>query len=219
MKRVFQFLGVVTGSILLPFSLTAAQSCGDFIYTYDYGDGPEEEREPITDCANPFGLTDESTVVDVTITIAGNQIETGDEILISALPVNLTFSVDTGLAGHFDHSQLARHEGDDYRYIQNYSSSNLPIHATGTYSLVTRVMEKPILVSSRSWWQKLFPPLIPTAYAQNIALPEEEVFVTTFTIKLKEPEEPDPTGASSVLFLPGIQASRLYTDGVLGTEN
>jgi pimeloyl-ACP methyl ester carboxylesterase len=27
------------------------------------------------------------------------------------------------------------------------------------------------------------------------------------------------TGASSVLFLPGIQASRLYTDGVLGTED
>lgn len=33
------------------------------------------------------------------------------------------------------------------------------------------------------------------------------------------PPPPPPTGASSVLFLPGIQASRLYKDGVLGTED
>lgn len=32
-------------------------------------------------------------------------------------------------------------------------------------------------------------------------------------------EPPAPLGASSVLFLPGIQASRLYTDGVLGSED
>jgi len=32
-------------------------------------------------------------------------------------------------------------------------------------------------------------------------------------------ESPQPVGASSVLFLPGIQASRLYADGLLGTED
>jgi pimeloyl-ACP methyl ester carboxylesterase len=31
--------------------------------------------------------------------------------------------------------------------------------------------------------------------------------------------EPEPNGASSILFLPGIQASRLYKDGLLGTED
>ena len=34
-----------------------------------------------------------------------------------------------------------------------------------------------------------------------------------------ETVDPQPLGASSVLFLPGIQASRLYTDGILGSED
>jgi pimeloyl-ACP methyl ester carboxylesterase len=58
-------------------------------------------------------------------------------------------------------------------------------------------------------FKQLFANLISTAHAYYN--------VETVTFTLAVPQE--PVGASSVLFLPGIQASRLYTDGVLGTEN
>lgn len=64
-----------------------------------------------------------------------------------------------------------------------------------------------------SWLQKIWSYVTPTAYAQ---FGNNAYGTVTFSIAEQVVE---PEGASSVLFLPGIQASRLYTDGLLGTEN
>lgn len=79
----------------------------------------------------------------------------------------------------------------------------------GTYTLVFDEYE--LILSQRTWLERIRDILVTTAFAQYF---EPRRFAITFTL-----EEVQPEGASSVLFLPGIQASRLYTDGILGTEN
>ncbi|MFW6210128.1 MAG: lipase/acyltransferase domain-containing protein [Patescibacteria group bacterium] len=62
--------------------------------------------------------------------------------------------------------------------------------------------------------------LPPRAFAQQIFVPlTEETYAFTFTIALATPPPPEsePTGASNVLFLPGIQASRLHSAEAVST--
>ena len=96
---------------------------------------------------------------------------------------------------------------DDYIYNHPVLPPLLP----GSYTLVSS--ENILAVSELNWYQKLFASLIPTAQAQS---DETDTFTITFTLVA---EPPAPTGASSVLFLPGIQASRLYTKNILGIED
>ncbi len=100
-----------------------------------------------------------------------------------------------------------------YQYIEAEYKPITPTLMPGTYTVV--VVESyvfPVEVP-RPWYLEW---LIPEAYA---AVPVgDNTYTLTFTLAAEViPEE--PTGASSVLFLPGIQASRLYKTGVLGTED
>jgi len=92
-----------------------------------------------------------------------------------------------------------------------YSGSAGVIDQPGTYTLVHTIEDLPQPVYSPSQWLKDL--LIPTAHAQGFGFEPLERTAVTFTI---ESIEPEPTGASSVLFLPGIQASRLYESSADG---
>lgn len=81
----------------------------------------------------------------------------------------------------------------------------------GTYTVVTiDTDEGPNPTFYKTLPERLFAWLVPTAYAYY--------YVNTITFTLTE-SVPEPVGASSVLFLPGIQASRLYTKDEAGDEN
>ncbi len=84
----------------------------------------------------------------------------------------------------------------------------------GTYTLVTN--DDLLILTHQTVIEKALSFLIPKAYAQSPGDFPAYVFTITFTITEVPPL---PIGASSVLFLPGIQASRLYTQGLLGTED
>jgi hypothetical protein len=101
-----------------------------------------------------------------------------------------------------------------YEYVDTHFNTN-PFLALGTYTLVFKEYVQP---GGIGFYQKIHNYLaslvIPTVYAQTTT--EPNTYTITFT--LAKPVVP-PAGASSVLFLPGIQASRLYTGGILGTED
>ena len=84
---------------------------------------------------------------------------------------------------------------------QNFHPQLPPLHA-GTYTLVSKEYELQLV--RETFLEKLVALLIPTAHAQMF---REYIFTLTFTIT----EETPLTGISNILFLPGIQASRLYT--------
>lgn len=123
-----------------------------------------------------------------------------EQYIAAALDSELRFSMDYDmrdtLYGYLD-------------YVDQHFVPQFPTLTAGTYTLVTHEYE--LMVTKANFLQKLFARIIPTAHAQT----PETTYTLTFTVKTAE----EPTGASSVLFIPGIQASRLYTDGVLGTEN
>lgn len=81
----------------------------------------------------------------------------------------------------------------------------------GTYTYV--ITEYSIYVNYKSLWDTVRDFILPTAFAQ---FTENYTYTVTFTLTESPPE---PARASNVLFLPGIQASRLYTAGILGTED
>ncbi len=82
----------------------------------------------------------------------------------------------------------------------------------GTYTFVWR--EYMLFNTYRSIFDEMWSIFAPTAYAFTGIPPN--VYTKTVTVTTA-PET--PAGASSVLFLPGIQASRLYTKGLLGSED
>ena len=97
------------------------------------------------------------------------------------------------------------------QYIRKNAKSPRPALLPGTYTVtLVDTDEGPNPTYQPNTIQKLFATLIPTANAYYN--------VNTVTFTLAGPA-PAPIGASSVLFLPGIQASRLYTTGLLGSEN
>ena len=105
---------------------------------------------------------------------------------------------------------------DDFdRYVRiNFEPRNPPL-ALGTYTLVFKSSKIIQTNSNGSWWGRLYRFFLPAVvYAETP--PDPNTYTLTFTIANATPE---PTGASSVLFLPGIQASRLYTRGLLGSED
>jgi len=94
-----------------------------------------------------------------------------------------------------------------------YPATPQYVFLPGTYTLlfyeqaICLVHNEPL---PPSWWQTLQAWLLPTAHAYCNSDPSElDRFTITLTITQAPPE---PAGASSVLFLPGIQASRLYSE-------
>lgn len=95
-----------------------------------------------------------------------------------------------------------------YNDMVNYIKTNIKVNRQpllpGTYTAVlfSGGPVQSFNYKNNSFLNKIFTTLVPTAYAFG------DVSVVTFTLTDKPAE---PTGASSVLFLPGIQASRLYS--------
>ena len=88
-----------------------------------------------------------------------------------------------------------------YAYVKKeYSTKKTPL-SLGTYVLVFKSHQ----IFQTNAWQELLSRLIPTAYADTL-----NTYTLTFTLA---PAAPVQTGASSVLFLPGIMGSRLYENG------
>ena len=94
---------------------------------------------------------------------------------------------------------------DSLQAFEIYYINIRPSIGPGTYTMVWR--EYTLILVQQTFWDKLREFIIPTAHAQYSG-PDPYVYTLTFTI---EESTPEPTCCSSVLFLPGIQASRLYT--------
>jgi pimeloyl-ACP methyl ester carboxylesterase len=115
--------------------------------------------------------------------------------------------------GDSDYFELSDSEKDIFSDFSLFVDNNFipqpSILRSGTYTLVN--IEELLMPSRSGLFEKLYAQVVPTAYAQFI---QRYAFTLTFTLE----EEVAVTGASSVLFLPGIQASRLYKDGLLGED-
>ncbi len=178
-------------------------SCGNIVGEY-YG---EPYSTPIEDCENPFGSVNLNPTLEVSY--AGTDIEDGgayellgsDGMFVLAGTHPLAFDI---------WYEIYLHEGEDFREMGGGGmTDSFTFTATGTYSLV--LYEYGELILTQNVFERLLATIIPTAHAfPGISR------VITFEVALSEPE---PTGASSVLFLPGMQASRLYKEGLLGTED
>lgn len=200
---------------------TALANCGDIITVYDYGDGQGaiDEREPIIDCTNPFNV-DTPAPFAYELTLAGQAIVENTVVsVIESEPVSGFYSL-FDRSNNFSYApfQLFQQEGEDFRQVavinnQNFTLEPLP---AGEYTAVLLYEEPPIIMVEaeplwKQWFQSWFMPATAHAFFEDYA----EVVAISFTI---EYEAPTPTGASSVLFLPGIQASRLYIEED-GAEN
>ncbi len=208
-----QLLGWLLGlALILP--LSASAGCGDIVAS-------SGERTPIADCTDPFMA---ASIDDPALVYAfgTTTIRAGTELFVSELPTTAEFSLNSAHGGAMSTAYLYRLDGNDW-YEQAaievvpppLAPVELTFAATGTYSLVLEEQEIQLMLDTRPRWQQL---LLPTAYALTWSGTRH---VITFTVTLAEPDpdQPEePTGASSVLFLPGIQASRLYTLGGLFPE-
>jgi pimeloyl-ACP methyl ester carboxylesterase len=122
---------------------------------------------------------------------------------------------DAAPAGEYRFSLYERN-ADDYLFAyegQAYAQKEIGVWRlpAGAYTAVVTHAEITVSDSGRPGWLSWLVPVAHAYYPSAV-----EVQVIDFTITEAPPE---PQGASSVLFLPGIQASRLYADGALGTEN
>ncbi len=156
----------------------------------------------VVDCEDPF-----NAAVDFPyeVTIASITVE-ADGAYTFPLDTELPLAVIYDEIGSIDdpnNVELYEHVGDNYRQlIRNdvEDVTTVEFSATGTYTIVIDTRS-----DQESWLRNISDYLFPTAYAACIE--DCARFARTFTVTTPAPE---PTGASSVLFLPGIQASRLY---------
>lgn len=203
MKHAILFAAVLfIGGIGTPTTLFAQESCGSIIEYYDYGDGngPVIDSEtPIEDCGNPFGIAEVDPAL--VVTYGDTTLEHGSTYAFltgTAHPWNIT-----GYTSEYADGVLYLHSGSDYvlkQYIPNGGSYTFT--EAGTYTFVVSEMYSPVMTREGTF-ERLRELLIPTAFASYIG----PALAITFTVT--EPI-PEPVGISNILFLPGIQASRLY---------
>lgn len=171
----------------------AQESCGNIV-------GEESGAEyiiPIEDCDNPFGPVN----LNPHLAVSFGDTPVTDGATYPFLNSTHTFVLtgthpDMFMSGY----KAYFHEGINYRVVGE-GAIDVPFTFTrpGTYSLA--LYEDAELILSSSVWKKFFATVVPTAYAfPGISR------VITFEV---EPEE-ELTGVSNILFLPGMQGSRLY---------
>jgi pimeloyl-ACP methyl ester carboxylesterase len=178
--------------------------------------------EPIADCQNPFraDFTNSNTM---SYQFGTTTIGAGDTLEVPQLPHTAELSIADGPSNDLSGTTVYRHQGNDRIQVGGIvpgSSGEVTFHATGTYSVVHDFAAEPVLqVRHHSHWLTGW--LLPeTAHADEAPVPG--VYVTTFTVTMAESVPVvEEMGASNVLFLPGIQGSRLHTaedvsDGLLG---
>jgi pimeloyl-ACP methyl ester carboxylesterase len=198
LERIGHLLFLVALFLVPMFS--HAEGCGSIVQTYDPGDGNiQEYSNPITNCANPFWI--DATTTELSITFGDTLVEDNN-----TYPFLDETSHEWKITGQtfFADGMLYLHRGSDYvekKYIENGDSYTFL--EGGTYTLVIN-RYSPMQVRS-SPIRRFFELIIPTAWAGS----QIESRIITFTVTDVLPE---PVGISNILFLPGIQASRLYTE-------
>ena len=178
-----------------------------------------EDSIPITNCDNPFGASPEFPFAH-SLTLADQLIMT-DAVLELATTSNIVGSFTLEAPGNFEQTPLVLYRKIDagYELVQSISRDFfiIPELRAGEYVAVFLYDQIFLMHTPPSWWQRvrtLF--TIPTAYAIHSTVVAATTISFTVVITAEPPEElepepePEPRGASSVLFLPGIQASRLY---------
>lgn len=196
----------------------ALASCGDIIYRQNYGEGPVEETEPIEDCTNPFNA-DSPEIFGHELIISGQTVNDGSVIsVVEGEQVSVSFEIDKSNNFTDTPLQLFKQEGEDYHQIDLVWDDDIRIDLLpeGEYKAVLIYDLPPIQVKAEPIWKQVIKELFLPQVAYAFFPDSSEVVVISFTVEYTNLE---PVGASSILFLPGIQASRLYTDGLIGTEN
>ena len=124
-------------------------------------------------------------------------------------PVDIDNAVTRMMSPHpwegLEYGSVEFNKVDDfYDYVHINLQPKFPPLGVGTYTLVFKVSHVFLQGFLDTLLQRFAQVFLPIAYAA-----EPNTYKITFTIKAPTPE---PTGASSVLFLPGIMGSRLYED-------
>lgn len=201
MRKILTRLRVLVVVLFFISPLANAQvlPCGNII--------DDKGVTPITDCADPFLVTTDPAS-PFTLEIRGEAVEDGGMVTIPDIKVHEIRAVGNPF-GNYIIQNLYQHDGNDYRLFEPYDENdNWDTLDTGTYTLV--IKDTWIFLNQReSLWERMFAYIIPKAYAETNNFPEY-----TFTISFTVADEiPAPTGASNVLFLPGLMGSRLYEEG------
>jgi hypothetical protein len=188
------FLPALCFLVMSVVDVHAQTPCGSIVEIY----GEDRYETPITDCVNPFGIVTENP--NLKVTYGATQITQGNEY-----PFMGTTSVIALEGTHPDANMvgigLYRTVPEGYERINEDDNGEYTFATAGAYTLV--VYEDDLQVT-QSTLQKFFGLIIPTVYAFPGAS-----LVLTFAVT--EPVA-EPTGASSILFLPGIMGSRLYEE-------
>lgn len=225
MTSIRLWTGVLSLFIFLTITNSAVASCGNISHqSYDGGDELVYIIVPIVDCDNPFNA-DVPAAFEVDLIVQKQVVEEGATIeIIGDEPVKISYVINKPGNFVFEPFSLYKKDGVDYVKIPPMESNpfvanrTFPSLLAGEYTGVFIFEEPPIFSqakpSLKQWIKNIF--MIQTAHAFRGSMGISETVTISFTI---EHALPEPTGASSVLFLPGIQASRLYTEGALGTEN
>lgn len=171
----------------------AQTTCGSIIEIY----GTDRYESPIDDCLNPFGVV----VENPNLKISYGTTQISEDGAYPFIGETSAFALEgTHPEANFIILNLYKTVPEGYEMINQDDNGNYTFSTPGEYTVV--VNEGSIQVS-QNIFQRLFASIIPTAYAfPGISA------VLTFTVT-DVPEE--PTGISNILFIPGIQASRLYT--------
>lgn len=188
------FVGVPTSDV----RAQEEEACGYFYYEGD------EQPYPIVDCVNPFGLRPSNP--DLHVFFDDIEIEDGGVYPLLNMGKGFT-TTGTNAEAFYSSMSLYKKVGNEYRSFDtdlNFVTFTEP----GTYTLV--VHEEPEVFQVYNPFRRFFDMLIPTAYAFD-------GMTTVFTFEVTDVIE-KPRGISNILFLPGIQASRLYTKDEDGDE-
>lgn len=194
-------------SFVNPHNLQAqTEDCGTI--TDHFGD-----VHPIENCTNPFNV-DAEFPFTTTVMINGQEVTEGSVITVAPgaamIPVDLTIDPPVFLS----YVQIYRHVGDSYEIVTGdpfFGSAEMQITEPGLYSAVIVAEDAPMPVHN-TLFSRFATLLIPTAHA--FYEDYQNVKQVTFTIEIGEENNP-----TSILFLPGIKASRLYTTRSIGTED
>lgn len=192
--------------LCIPLAVGAQTNCGDIVV---FDDG-YEERESIDDCSNPFNA-DDPVPFNATFTLAGETVTEGSEITIEPNSIVAgSFELDVPL-DNFNRFPLTlfKASSSDYYLVSNRldTSFSLESLSAGDYTAVFVIEEAPVLSEQIGVFEKIRNFFVTPALAFFPDFAE----VVTINFSISEAVS-TPEGASSVLFLPGIKASRLYLD-------
>jgi hypothetical protein len=191
-------LGLFVGVPISDVQAQEEEACGYFYYV------GEEEPYPIEDCEHPFGIRP----INPDLHVFYDDVEIRDGGVYTFLNRRNGFSATgTHAEAFYSSMSLYKKVGNEYRSFDsdlNFVTFTEP----GTYTLV--VYEEPEVFQVYNPFRRFLDILIPTAYAFD-------GLTTVFTFEVTDVVE-KPRGISNILFLPGIQASRLYTKDEDGDE-